>query len=264
MKKTVLIIFSLISVMFLVVRFSYKPLLGLLGLEQKSGLRVDANKTAEVILDNKSLGNTPFQKEDLVPGEHSVKLQSDSGSWSGFITLTAGTLSVINRELSEVTASSSGEEITLDKGSGVRVVSNPTGANLEIDSKLVGQTPISLASVGSGEHLFTLSHQNFLSRSVRAVLASGFNLSLSVDLASSEINLGDSLPTVTSNVLIVKDNPLGFLRVRDSASANGNEIEQVAPGSTMILLEELPSWDRVRLPDAKEGYVFSSYVERKQ
>jgi len=45
---------------------------------------------------------------------------------------------------------------------------------------------------------------------------------------------------------------------------NGKEIAQVKPGDTLILLEEQGVWFRIRLPDGTEGFVSSSYVEKKK
>ena len=86
-----------------------------------------------------------------------------------------------------------------------------------------------------------------------------------MDLALSEADLTTvAAPVITQTPqVIVKETPTGFLRVRDKASLSGKEIAQVKPGDSLILLEELTGWDRVRLSDGTEGFVSSTYVEKK-
>jgi uncharacterized protein YgiM (DUF1202 family) len=62
----------------------------------------------------------------------------------------------------------------------------------------------------------------------------------------------------------VKNTPTGFLRVRSTASANGQEIGQLKPGDVVVMLEEIPNWYRVRLSDGKEGFISAAYAQKKQ
>jgi len=119
------------------------------------------------------------------------------------------------------------------------------------------------------EHTFSINHSNYLKRNIRAYLPAGYNLTLSADLALSEADLTTIITPVTTQTptVVVKDtvspNP-GFLRVRDKASTAGKEIARVLPGDELVLLEELASWDRVRLANGTEGYVSKTYVEKKE
>lgn len=236
-----------------------------MGIKPKSGISITSiPDEATVFLDEKEVGKTPFEDKDLDVKEYTVKLEKDRASWQGRVKLIAQTLTIVNRDLAEDQASSSGEILTLDRGRGITIVSNPSDSGVEIDGNFFGKTPISI-NLTPGEHTILVSHPNYFKRSFMANLPENFNLTVSVDLALSEADLTTiSAPVITQTPeVIVKDTPTGFLRVRDKASLSGKEIAQVKPGDKLILLEELTNWDRVRLSDGTEGFVSSTYVEKK-
>lgn len=265
MRKTLYFLLVFISLLLIGLRFGIKPLSLTLGIGSYAGLRIQTNKEAKVFIDQRDLGKTPFQAEDLPSGEHLVVLDDGVSRWQGYIKLTDGTLAVINRSLEQTPASSSGEIITLEKGQGGTVISTPTSSDVELDGKLVGKTPLRLENLTSGEHLFIVSHNNFQKRSIRVVAAEGYNLNLSVDLAISDVDFTktSTTPIQASPQVVIKPTPTGFLRVRAAASVASREIARVEPGQTLVVLEELSGWYKIRLPDGKEGYISSSYADKK-
>lgn len=265
MKKAIVWILVLLSILMLVIRFSAKGAEVLLGVKERSGISVLSKpEGATVTLDDNEAGKTPFEDSNLDVSEYTVKIDKDGVVWQGKVKLFAGTVSVINRDLAKEPASSAGETLTLEKGKGLTVISNPSESDIEIDGKALGKTPVTLY-LEAGEHTILISHPNYLKRSIKADLPDGFNLTVSVDLALSEADLTTiPAPVITTTPeVLVKDTPVGFLRVRERASTASREITQVRPGDTLILLEELVDWVRVRLSDGTEGYVSSAYVEKK-
>ncbi len=265
MKKILIWVLILLSIVTLLIRFSSSIEEIVFGIRAKSGISILSNPDgATILLDGKEAGKTPYENKDLEVRETLVKIEKDNMSWEGKINLVAGAVTVINRDLSKDSASSAGEVLSLKRGKGMTIISSPSDADVEVDGKSVGKTPISF-DVQSGEHTLTLTHANYLRRSIRAILPKGFNLLISSDLALSEADLTSiSTPVITQTPqVVVKATPTGFLRVRDKASTSGKEIAQVKPGEMLILLEEQGSWDRVRLSDGTEGFVSSSYVDKK-
>lgn len=266
MKKIIIWLLVFISLVALVFRFSDRLAEFFLGIKQTSGISVLSEPTgATVFLDGQEVGKTPYEEKGLEVGDHSIKLEKEKTFWEGRVRLSAGTVAVVNRDLSIDSASSAGETLTLNRGKGLTVVSNPSGALVEIEGKSYGNTPITL-DIDSGEYALLVSQQNYLKRSIKAYFPENFNLTVSVDLALSEADLTATTPTpvITQTLeVVVKQTPTGFLRVRDKPNLNGKEIAQVKPGESLILLEELGSWDRIRLSDGREGYVSTSYVEKK-
>jgi len=264
MKKVIIWFLVLISLTALLLRFSNKIGEVFLGIKQVSGISILSDPSeATVSLDGKEVGKTPFEDKNLEVREYTIKLEKGDTSWQGKVKLTPGTIVMINRDLSHDQASSAGEILELEKGSGLTIISNPTGADVEIDGKLYGKTPTTI-NIASGEHTVLVSHTNYLKRSIRANLPDHFNLIISADLSLSEADLtAISTPIITQTPEVkVLQTPTGYLRVRDKPSLNGKEVGQVKPGDNLILLEEIGDWDRVRLPDNTEGYVSVRYVQK--
>lgn len=255
----------LISLAAILLRFSDKWAEIFLGVKPMGGISILSTPTdATVYLDEKEVGKTPYEDKNLGVKDYDVKIIKDSASWQGKVMLTAGTVTVINRDLASDIASSAGEILTLNKGKGLTAISNPTNASVEIDGKFYGNTPTTI-DIAPGEHTVLIRHRNYLNRSIRADLPTDFNLTVSADLGLSEADLSAiATPVITQTPeVIVKNTPTGFLRVRDKPSTLGKEVAQVKPGDSLILLEELGAWNRVRLADSTIGYVSAVYVTKK-
>lgn len=266
MKKTILLILIILSILGVSLHFWGSALFALITTPNKAGIRVLSTPAdALVFIDQTQVGKTPFQDENLQQREYTIKITSGDLIWQGKVRLNAGTLTVINRELSKDTTSASGETLTLEKGQGATIISFPADADVEIDGKFYGKTPLSIKA-GVGEHTININHSGYLKRSIKAYVPENYNLNLSVDLAISEADLATiTTPPITETPkLKVLDTPTGFLRIRDKPDLGGKELARVTPGDEIILLEELHGWDRVRLPDGTEGYVSKDYVEKKK
>lgn len=265
MKKIIVWFLVLISLVAILLRFSDKWAELLFGFKQTSGITISSIPSEAVVyLDGKEAGKTPYENRNLNVSDYTIRLEKDKASWQGKVSLTAGTVTVINRDIASDSASSAGETLTLEKGKGLTVISNPAGADVDINGKSYGKTPV-VIDTDPGEHMILISHANYLNRSIKADLPENFNLIVSVDLAISEADLTNiATPVITQTpMVLVKNTPTGFLRVRDKPNLTGKEIARVKPGDSLILLEEQGAWDRIRVSDGVEGFVSSSYVEKK-
>ena len=265
MKKGIFLILVFISLVLLFVRFAIKPATSYLGFNAKSGIKVTSKSSAQVYLNDKAVGLTPYLDENLKPGEYLVKLSAGNANWMGKVRLNQGTLSVVNRELAELPSSASGEILTLISGTGATITSNPSEAEVKIDGQIFGKTPISASTLPAGEHIFNINRPGYLIRSIKAYVPANLSLNINVDLAISEIDLAliPTNPILTTPQVVVKNTPTGFLRVRDRPNLAGAEIAKVKPSDKLILLEELSDWMKVKLPDNTEGYVSSAYVQKE-
>lgn len=265
MKKAFIWILVVVSFMALILRFSGTFAEVVLGIKEKSGIFVlSIPEGASVYINGKELGKTPYEDKNTEVKEYLVKIEKDPLRWEGKVKLNGGTVTVINRDLAQGSASSAGEILSLNKGKGITVISNPMAAEVEIDGKSWGKTPV-WADIEKGEHMILVSRANYLKRSIKANLPAGYSLTAAVDLALSEADLTNiQTPAITQTPMVtVKSTPTGFLRVRDKPNLKGLEISRVKPGDTLILLSEDGAWYRVRLSDNTEGYVSASYVEKK-
>lgn len=265
-KKSIAYLIVVLSILILIARFGSQPLSQLLGYQDKAGIKITSTPDAMVSVNGASVGKTPYQNESLKPGNYTLRLEENGAFWEGMASLTSGTLSIVNRELSPSVASSSGEILTLEPGVGAVIVSNPAEAVVEIDGQSYGKTPLSVSSIPPGDHTFVLSHDNYLKRSIRVVLPQGMSLHIAVDLAVYEADLGTSLPAPavsTSNKLVVGKTPTGFLRVRNKPSVLGVEVGRLSTGDTVVEIEDTSGWVKIRMDNGTEGYVSSQYVQKQ-
>src|SRR3972149_397469 len=71
----------------------------LIGAQKPAALQVTSIPEASVFLDGKHLGKTPFFSDQLKSGEFLLKITVSDASYVNKVTLAAGTLTVVNREL---------------------------------------------------------------------------------------------------------------------------------------------------------------------
>ena len=271
MRKVLIIILIFLSVISITLQLGSGYLKGILGRGLKAGIRVESNVPAKVLLNNQDVGTVPFQDDNLKPGDYVVSLKADEATdsakvfWEGYAKLNDGSLTIVIRDIADAKEASAGEIISLEPGRGVTITSSPSNAEVFIDGKLSGRTPLSVPDLSEGEHQFIVSRENFLKRSIRSKVIDGLDLIISVDLAITEPDLTKlpQEPTSSTQEIVIKNTPTGFLRVRESSSLNAKEIGQVKPKEIYLLLEETPGWVRIRLKDGKEGWVSSSYIQKK-
>lgn len=248
----------------LIINLGNQLFAGMFNLTPKSGLKITSTPEAVISINGLEVGKTPYQDENLSAGEYLVKLTSDNSSWQGRIKLTKRTLSVINRLLAPGIASSSGESLVLDKGEGVVITSNPSGSEIDIDGKILGVTPLSVSSLVPGEHSISLSRDGYIKKNINVILPSEAKLYINVDLAMNNTEL-NNVPTPTITLvqkIIIKQTPLGYLRVREKPTVSSQEIGQVSSGDELVVVEEVPGWIKIKMKDSQDGYVSTQYIQR--
>lgn len=271
MRKLLFIILIFLSIISITLQLTSGYIREFVRKNAKAGIRVESNLPVKVFLNDTEAGSVPYQDDSLKPGDYLVSLKADEATtsakifWQGYTKLNEGTLTIVIRDIGDSKKASSGEIISLESGKGVTITSSPSGAEVFIDGKLAGNTPLVLPGLEEGEHQFILSRENFLKRSIRSKVIDGLNLVLAVDLAITEPDLTKlpQTPTSSTQMVTIKKTPTGFLRVRDKAGLGGKEIGQVKPKEEYVLLEETPGWVRIRLKDSREGWVAASYIQKK-
>lgn len=264
MRRKLFLFVVFVCLIVLSIQIGKQVLPGFFGIIPKGGLKIIALPDATVYLNGLEVGKTPYREDNLNAGEYLVKLVSNDANWQGKIILNKGTLSVINRSLAPSIASSSGESLVLDSGSGVIITSSPAESAIDVDGKAVGKTPLSISSLSPGPHSFIVSHDGYQSRNVDVVLPANLSLHIDVDLSLVEMH-GSIVATPTVAVaqkVIVKQTPLGYLRLRESPSINSKEVAQVSAGEELAVISETPGWIKVRLKNNLEGYISSQYTQK--
>ncbi len=163
-------------------------------------LKVAANPTATIFLDNQNIGKTPFE-DKVKPGEYTLKLLPESTveaatSWEGKIALQPNLLTYVDRDLKDSELNSSGEQLTLEKISGstaeVSVISTPDGAKVSVDGSDKGATPLVLHDLAAGNYDLAVSATGFVLRSVKIKTTNGYKLNAVFNLAATGTALGAS------------------------------------------------------------------------
>ncbi|OGD78835.1 hypothetical protein A2368_03305 [Candidatus Collierbacteria bacterium RIFOXYB1_FULL_49_13] len=157
----------------------------------KSGLQVTSSPTATIYLDGNSLGSSPVIKEDMKPGEYTVKITPQDATlqpWETRIKLTAGVLTVVDRKLAPTLDQSHGytlsfEKLTQKNKSEIAVTTLPDSVNVNIDGSPQGFTPVTLDSISAGEHTIILSSPGFEDKVIKARSVDGYRLTIAAQLA---------------------------------------------------------------------------------
>src|SRR3989344_872391 len=150
-----------------------------------SALQVTSTPEASVFLDGKHLGKTPFYSDQITTGSHVIKISASQASYVDKITLTPGTLTVINRDLADNFMAQSGENLWLEPGLvGTVIVSRPQNADITIDGKFYGKTTKLIQNLEDGDHKVQLTIDGFISREFAIKTSSKYRLIADVTLAS--------------------------------------------------------------------------------
>lgn len=285
-RKVFLLLFFLFSALFLS---------GCLLKKAPAALQINSTPTANVFVDGKLLGKTPFSSDTLNEGEVTVKLIPESTaealpSWEGKIKLSSGILTLIEREFFPSENTSSMHILSLEKTKEketalLSVVSEPDSAAVAIDGQSNGFSPLTLDNIPAGDHEVILTKENYLEKKLRVKNVVGYRLLINAKLgeiiatptptpAETETT-GKKKPTSTvtpkakaspsasgtKNVL-VKETETGFLRVR-SAPKSGAEVARVKPGEKYPYIESNSddTWYKIAYQEGKEGWISAQYAE---
>ncbi|MFZ5365786.1 MAG: PEGA domain-containing protein [Patescibacteria group bacterium] len=261
-----------------------------------AGLKVDSLPSANIFLDGKSLGKTPYEEEKLSPGEKTLKLVPEGTfanlyPWETKIKLVSGTMTVVKREFGETEGRSSGEMITLEKIADKKtatlvVVSLPDSVVVKINGESRGFTPLSLNKLSEGDEEISVSSSGFKERTVKTKLIAGYKTTVNIKLAESEEEGLTGTPTPLPSGTItptpkltpkptgptptpppkpyieIKQTPTGWLRVRLEPSKTATEAAKVYPGEKYSLLDEQSGWYKIEYKKGEQGWVSGQYAEK--
>lgn len=188
MKKVLLIGVGLLvlvgGIVYLVIRIKTPP--------GQAVLRVNANSTATVFLDNQNLGKTPYN-DKVSPGEYTLKLVPETSvetlaAWEGKIKLNPNLLTYVNRDFGESEISSAGETLTLEKFVGkkteISVISTPDGSTIKLNDIEKGVTPFIIQNVEAGNYDLIVLANGFRPRTAKIKTTSGYRLIADFQLAA--------------------------------------------------------------------------------
>lgn len=164
--------------------------------KKPSGLDIATVPAATVTLNGENVGETPYSNKTLKPGEYTITLTPKSGDFSPYEIkrkLESQVGAVISRTFGATEDESSHYilmlEPSLSDGTYLSVISEPDAVNVNLDDKPYGFTPLSKIATTPGTHTLSVSSPGYISQSIPINPAPGYNLVVSVKLASDNITL---------------------------------------------------------------------------
>ena len=270
MRRVVLFIFPLIliTVVFLISIFIVSKDSG------KGALQITSTPSSKVYLNGQYLGDTPICRcklgEMIKSGEYSVKLIPKEGKFDSFeerIRISPSVLTVVNRTFGKG-GEGFGSIISLsqlddEKLSPILITSFPNKADVSIDGKKEGKTPLLIENITASDHEIIVAKDSYKAKTLRVRAVPGHRLEIIIYLGIGE-SVSESTPedtTIKIQKVVILDTPTGFLRVREASSSGSPQVGEVAPGEEYDLLEETQSWYKIKLKDGKEGWISKTYAE---
>ncbi|MBU1071102.1 PEGA domain-containing protein [Patescibacteria group bacterium] len=262
----------------------------------KAGVQITSNPQGMVTINSESSGQTPVYQENLKAGSYAVKispLDTTLQPWEGKITLTAGTITAVDRQLAVSPDQAHGHTLYFEKLDSkdkveVNITSLPNTVSVLIDGNPAGFTPFSSSSIDSGGHTFTLTAPGFQDKVIKAAVESGFRLNINAQLAGQKIaDLPTPTPTpeqatpsatptpktptditplpkqstssaVPKPYVEIDSATLGWLRVRQEPE--GVEIAKVNHGDKFPYLKTQSGWYQIEYQTSKNGWISASYA----
>jgi len=230
-----------------------------------AALQVTSTPNSSVFMDGKLLGKTPYYSDQVASGNHTIKLSASEVSYTTQVTLTSGTLTVINRELADNFSAQSGENLWLNPGlSGTLLISRPQDTEITIDGKFFGSAPKLVENLKDGDHEVQLSKAGYTTRQFAIKTSSKYRLTADVTLASEiakgQVQVAPPSPQVQVKKVEILKTPQGFLRVRKDASLTSDEIGRVSTGDQLEVIQETGDWVKV-IFEGKQGWISKTYAK---
>lgn len=235
------------------------------GFSKPAALQVTSKPEASVFLDGKHIGKTPFYSDQLKPGEHTLKITVEAADYVDIVTLYEGTLTVVNRDLASNFLAQSGENLSLVAGKkGVFIMSIPIEADVTIDGKYEGKTPIVATNLKIGDHKIQIAKENYVERELTIQTSPKYQLVAEVTLAS-EIAKGNMTQEKPQQLKVdralILNTPQGFLRVRSKPSLSAEEIGQASSGDEFEIIQETKEWFQISF-EGKPGWISTAYAQK--
>lgn len=181
---------------------------------------------AEVLLDGNPAGRTPLVIPDVVEGLHVIEVRKEPAlPWKQTVQVLAGQQAKVRAELQATIGG---------QGGSIRVLSNVQGAHVFLDGTDMGEVPIDIKDVKSGEHVIEVRAPGYQTREERITVNAGSSTVLKLDLnkeAKSEAIIKVISPVPGADVYI-DGGPVGKAPVEQEVAAGNHLVRVELPGYT--------------------------------
>ena len=263
----------------------FVSVLNFLGLfkPQDAGLTVDSDPQSKVFVDGVEKGATPFELSTS-PKEVSLKLVPEDNTLDDYetkVSLVPGVRTIVKRSFRKTDDLTSGAIVSFERAGSseslLAVVSYPDNAQIKIDGRIYGYTPLRVV-VLPGDHDLVVSQSGYMDKSLKIKVYKGYKLTASVKLGKNEQEETeeDKNKVEESDLGRIKINKTdtGFLRVREGAGTGFPEVAQVKPNEVYKIIEigERGKWYKIAVPQKTNtgetqeiyGWVSADFVAKLQ
>ena len=168
---------------------------------------------AEVIMDGKSIGRTPF-RDNVEEGKHEIELRRN-----GYVSLKKS-VHVRSKETARL------EQLVLEVKSGsIRINSRPSGAVIYINNKNYGDTPFNISNLKPGTYSVRLEKTGYDPAVRKVNLPAGENLDLMFNLDSN--TGGVDVVTQPPGITLYLDGKLVGVTEKDPDNRNISKVFKI-------------------------------------
>lgn len=159
------------------------------------------NSQASVTINGEDYGDTPVLSTDLAPGTYEIEMNRVTETENSFykpvslvVELNNNTEAYVSLEIGPADTKS-GYVVYYtpapfgDGESYITISSNRSATDVTLDGQFIGETPIGLTEVNSGEHTLKFTSTGYEDLVVKVQATEGFNLNVNTYLFPVPINL---------------------------------------------------------------------------
>ncbi len=154
---------------------------------------------AEVYLDGKKVGETPFSSENLDSGDHSLEIKKISGepdfyeTISKRIHLEPNTRTFVETEIGPDSQFSTHKIIYYRKNTNndalVYIDTTPSESLVTIDDVKYGESPVSSSALSEGKHTVEVTRDGYESSETSIIVRPGYTLIAEIQLMAKPIDI---------------------------------------------------------------------------
>lgn len=238
-----------------------------------AGIKVTSLPIATVYINGDQVGQTPYAGQ-MKSGDVIVKIVPQTTDkllvpYETRVKLNSKIETVVDYTFGETDETSQGKIISFEKVSSketsLAVVTRPGSADVFVDGKSAGFSPMKTDLFDPGQHELKISAPGYKEVISEINLVQGYKLTAVIKLAPSGEVAITPTPSPEENVKItlveIIDTPTGYLRIRATPSASGELLGEAKPGERFRYLEtdSGTGWYKVEYLDGKEGWVSNKY-----
>lgn len=230
-----------------------------------AGLKVETDQLANVFIDGKIVGKTPYTNADI-KGKKEITLKiipeitdKPLATWESKVSLLGGTWTLVKREMAVTESDSSGQIIYMTKikdkkTASLSVVTEPEGASVFVNREEKGDSPYQLNGLSAADYTLEIKKEGLIPRSFKIKLLAGSQLNAQIKLG--QVNLTDSATATISGQPTASPTltpPIGKTTLSAVSPTPSKTVSVITPAKSVTGVE--PARPYVLIKDTEVGFL---------